>query len=139
MQRLYVAFLFVVLVACAARPAVRPPPPPPSLDDVAIEGLNEGLRELGFRVEVVASPARGRAVFATRGGVTWYLAANVESSAAPEGPKVLLRVSVFREPGRNLRGEVAPFVIAANARKESMARDVGRRAAAQFADHFTTE
>jgi len=133
--------VLALFVACAAPPAAPRPPPPTPLEDVAVGAFDEKLRELGYRVDAAAAPTHGRAVTAARDGATWYLALDAQSSTAPEGPKVLVRVSVFREPGRTLRGEVAPYAIAQGSPSSAevsaaLARAVAERAASQFAENF---
>jgi hypothetical protein len=136
MQWLRAAGFMVVLAACNAHRVVVPPPAPPvSLDDLASKSLNARLVGLGYRVEI-ATAAHGRAVIVARDGATWYLASAVETSSAPEGSKVLVRLSVFREPGRMLKGEVAPYAIAPDAPKDTLARMLGERAANQFDENF---
>jgi hypothetical protein len=140
--RLAVLILAVAAAACAPSPtpraatnaAARP-------DDLALAGLKQKLRELGYRIDTGARPPRGEAVVAARDGAAWYLSLGVESSSTAQGPKVLVRLSVFREPGRKLEGEIAPYTISvggasAGPEHDALVRRLGARAAGQFAEHF---
>ncbi len=58
------------------------------------------------------------------------------------GLKALIRIAVFSYPGRDLRGEVAPYAIAPGVRKgdagteDSLLQAVAERAVEQFSQNF---
>ena len=104
-------------------------------------GFEEELRELGYRVGPDAKSPHADAVAASRDARDWYFSLGVESTASEQGPKYLVRLSVFSEPNRKLRGEVAPYAIPMGdaltpSAHDALLRDLGKRAAKQFADNF---
>ena len=140
-RRALVLTLFVSLTTCGA-PAVHvaPPPPPERLADAATSAFEDELRAIGFRVEST-TPGEKPMIAVSRATARWTLALGVESAHDERGPKWVVRVTVFREPGRELKGEIAPNVIAAGATLDASARRalvcaLGKRAADQFAENF---
>jgi hypothetical protein len=141
-NRLWIALVVALAQGCGAPPAVRvtPPPPPERLAEVATTAVEDELRSLGFRVE--PHPASERpTIVASRASVRWTFALAVESLSDERGPKWVLRLTVFHEPGRELKGEIAPSAIVpgvaldANARRD-LVRALGKRAVQQFTENF---
>ncbi len=135
--------LLVLAAACGAPPAVRvapPPPPPERLAEVATGAVEEELRSLGFRIEPHASSERPT-IMVSRATARWTFALAVESASDERGPKWVLRLTVFREPGRELKGEIAPSAIVpgveldASGRRD-LIRALGKRAVHQFTENF---
>ena len=136
------SLLFALLVLTTACGGSAPPPraktEPARLDDVAMSGVEEQLRELGYRL----SADRGAAgVAASRDGADWSFSLGVATEVTDRGPKLQVRMSVFREPGHTLRGELAPWAISTGdapsiSARQSIVRDLGKRAARQFAERF---
>jgi hypothetical protein len=112
------------------------------LADVAMGGLEEELRAKGYRLGVRTSVGDADVVVASRDSNDWYLSLGLEASHVERGPKWLVRLSVFREPGRQLRGELTSFAIVgdgvldANARR-ALVRGLGKKAADDFAENFS--
>jgi hypothetical protein len=88
------------------------------------------------------SPDAARTVIARRNLKGYYLAVSAELSDTDRGLKALVRIAVFSYPGRDLRGEVAPYAIASGARKgdtgteDSLLQAVAERAVEQFSQNF---
>jgi hypothetical protein len=88
------------------------------------------------------TPDAARSVMARRNLKGFYLAVTVELSDTDRGLKALIRVAVFGYPGRDLRGEVAPYAIASGVRRgdanaeESLLKAVAERAVEQFSQNF---
>lgn len=88
------------------------------------------------------TPDAARGVIARRNLKGYYLAVSAELSDTGQGVKALVRIAVFSYPGRDLRGEVAPYAIAAGVRRgdasaeESLLQAVAERAAEQFTQNF---
>jgi len=88
------------------------------------------------------TPDAARAAIARRNLKGYYLAVSAELSDTGQGMKALVRIAVFSYPGRDLRGEVAPYAIAAGQRRgdasaeESLIQAVAERAAEQFQQNF---
>ena len=67
---------------------------------------------------------------------------SIDVSDTDRGLKVLVRLAVFGYPGRDLRGEVAPYAIAPGVKRgdtateDQLLRAVAERAADQFAQNF---
>ena len=67
---------------------------------------------------------------------------SAELTDTGEGMKALVRIAVFSYPGRDLRGEVAPYAIAPGVRRgdasaeESLLTAVAERAVEQFTQNF---
>lgn len=88
------------------------------------------------------SPDAARAVLSRRNLKGFYLTVSIDVSDTDRGLKVLVRVAVFGYPGRDLRGEVAPYAIAPGVKRgdtateDQLLRAVAERAADQFAQNF---
>ena len=88
------------------------------------------------------SPDAARSVIARRNLKGYYLSVSAELSDTDRGLKALVRIAVFSYPGRDLRGEVAPYAIATGARKgdtgteDSLLQAVAERAVEQFSQNF---
>ena len=133
--------LLVLMLACGAPARTAAPARARELGDVALDGFEAELRTRGYGVGAESRSPHADAVSASRDGRDWYVSLRVESSTVAEGTKLLVRVSVFDGPSRALRGELAPYAIPVGrapvaAAREALVRDLGRRAATQFADNF---
>jgi hypothetical protein len=88
------------------------------------------------------SPDAARAVITRRNLKGFHLAVSVELSDTDRGMKALVRIAVSSYPGRDLRGEVAPYAIASGVRRgdsgaeDSLLQAVAERAAEQFSQNF---
>ncbi len=88
------------------------------------------------------TPDAARAVLAAHHNLKgYYLSVSVEVSDTDRGLKALVRIAVFGYPGRDMRGEVAPYSIASGVRRGEAAEDsliqaVAERAAEQFTQNF---
>lgn len=138
----WVMSLALSIAACgAAPPRVVPSPPPEHLAEVATAAIEEELRALGFVIGPHAPANDKPIIVATRATARWTFALAVESAHDERGPKWVLRLTVFHEPGRELKGEIAPSAIVpgadldAGARRD-LVRALGQRAARQFAENF---
>ena len=98
-----------------------------------------GTYQLAPRAE---TPDAARGVIARRNLKGYYLAVSAELSDTDRGLKALVRIAVFSYPGRDLRGEVAPYAIASGAKKgdtgteDSLLTAVAERAVEQFSQNF---
>ncbi len=107
----------------------------------AVKGKLEsgGAHQIAPRAE---SPDAARAVISRRNLKGFYLTVSVDISDTDRGLKVLVRLAVFGYPGRDLRGEVAPYAIAPGVKRGDTATEdqllhaVAERAAEQFAQNF---
>ncbi len=107
----------------------------------AVKGKLEGggAHQIAPRSE---SADAARAVIARRNLKGFYLTVSVDISDTDRGLKVLVRLAVFGYPGRDLRGEVAPYAIAPGVKRGDAATEdqllhaVAERAAEQFAQNF---
>lgn len=143
MTKSAVGCLPLVLLTLAAACGGSAPPPrakaaPVRLEDVAMGGVEEQLSELGYRLHAERGAAN---VAASRAGADWSFSLGVASEATDRGPKLQVRLSVFREPGHTLRGDLAPWAIfsgdaPSDSARRSLVRDLGKRAARQFAEQF---
>ena len=83
-----------------------------------------------------------RGVIARRNLKGYYLAVSASLTDTDQGMKALVRIAVFSYPGRDLRGEVAPYAIAAGQRRgdagseRSLLQAVAERAVEQFSQNF---
>jgi len=83
-----------------------------------------------------------RSVIAHRNLKGYYLAVSASLTDTDQGMKALVRIAVFSYPGRDLRGEVAPYAIAAGVRRgdasseTSLLTAVAERAVEQFSQNF---
>lgn len=140
MRRALVITFFATLTACGT-PAVHVVAAPPErLADAATSAFEDELRALGFRIDATTRGDKAM-IEVSRGAARWTLALGVESAQDDRGPKWVVRVTVFREPGRELKGEIAPNAIAAGATLDASSRHalvcvLGKRAADQFAENF---
>ena len=140
MRRALVITLFVTLTACGA-PAVHVVVAPPErLADDATSAFEDELRAIGFRIEST-TPGDKSMIEVSRATARWTLALGVESATDERGPKWVVRVTVFREPGRELKGEIAPNAIAPGTTldagtRRALVQALGKRAADQFAENF---
>jgi hypothetical protein len=88
------------------------------------------------------SPDAARSVMSRRNLKGFYLTVSIDVSDTDRGLKVMVRVAVFGYPGRDLRGEVAPYAIAPGVKRgdtateDQLLRAVAERAADQFAQNF---
>ncbi len=88
------------------------------------------------------TPDAARGVIARRNLKGYYLAVSAELSDTGQGMKALVRIAVFSYPGRDLRGEVAPYAVASGVRRgdanaeESLLQAVAERAVEQFTQNF---
>lgn len=88
------------------------------------------------------TPDAARGVIARRNLKGYYLAVSAELTDTGAGMKALVRIAVFSYPGRDLRGEVAPYAVAGGVRKgdanaeESLLQAVAERAVEQFTQNF---
>ena len=132
-----------MVVACgAAERRERAAPPPERLEQVAKNAVEDELRARGFQVEERAVPGDKPVLLASRGATSrWSLALAVESPSDERGRKWILRVTVFHEPGRELKGEIAPSALVpggepdASGRRD-LVRALGKRATEQFTENF---
>ena len=88
------------------------------------------------------SPDAARSVISRRNLKGYYLSVSAELSDTDRGLKALVRIAVFSYPGRDLRGEVAPYAIAGGAKRgdagteDSLLQAVAERAVEQFSQNF---
>jgi hypothetical protein len=88
------------------------------------------------------SPAAARSVMARGNLKGYYLAVSASLTNTDRGLKALVRIAVFSYPGRDLRGEVAPYAIAPGAKRgdasteDSLLQAVAERAVEQFSQNF---
>jgi hypothetical protein len=88
------------------------------------------------------APDAARAVIARRNLKGFHLTVSVELADTDRGLKALVRIAVASYPGRDLRGEVAPYAIASGVRRgdagaeASLLQAVAERAAEQFSQNF---
>lgn len=143
-SRLAVLVVGVAVAGCGGAPAARSPAPSsasapaPSLEHSAFKGFENELRVRGYRLGKHAESAKKASLVASRDGRAWYFTLRVESSRTFDGHKFALRLGVFTEPRRTLRGEIGTNANAVGAdlapeERTKLARRLGRRAAAKFA------
>ena len=87
------------------------------------------------------TPDAARGVISRRNLKGYYLSVSLEVSEAGGGLKALVRIAVFSYPGRDLRGEVAPYAIVpgghrGDSQEDSLVQAVAERAAEQFTQNF---
>lgn len=87
------------------------------------------------------TPDAARGVISRRNLKGFYLSVSLEVSEAGGGLKALVRIAVFSYPGRDLRGEVAPYAIVpgghrGDSQEDSLVQAVAERAAEQFTQNF---
>ena len=111
----------------------------PAMGAVKTKLESAGAYQIAPRSE---SADAARAVISRRNLKGFYLTISVDFSDTDRGLKCLVRVAVFGYPGRDLRGEVAPYAIAPGVKRGDRATEdqllqaVAERAADQFAQNF---